>query len=137
MRPCQDDSATINRTIWNRMPKGKLCSVSRHTPQLCLQCGYSWPHKKTCPAQGKQSAKCGKNNHFAQVCRSRIAARQRRSEKPSSAKQVVHVLKLTLQTTPAWMTNTCILWLRNQHSKMGPLDLYTNCEFVHYFLVLM
>ena len=72
------------------MPKGKRPSVARHTPQSSRQCGYSWPHKKSCPAQVKQCAKCGKNNHFAQVCRSRIAPRRRRLDKPSSAKQVVH-----------------------------------------------
>ena len=89
-RPSQDDSATINRTFSHRTSKGKPPSVARHMPQSCRQCGYSWPHKKSCPAQGKQCAKCGKNNHFAQVCRSRIAPRRQRLEKPSSAKQVVH-----------------------------------------------
>ena len=90
MRSSQDNSATINRTFSNRAKNGKPPSAARRTPHLCRQCGYSWPHKKSCPAQGKQCAKCGKNNHFAQVCRSRIAPRTRRSEKSNSATQVRH-----------------------------------------------
>ena len=41
--------------------------------QKCSRCGYNRSHK-SCPAEGKKCAKCGKFNHFAAVCRSQKAA---------------------------------------------------------------
>ena len=130
-RPSQDDSATINRTFSHRTLKGKPPSVARHTPQSCRQCGYSWPHKKSCPAQGNQCAKCGKNNHFAQVCHSCIAPRQQRSDKPSSAKQVVHHTEV--ESTNNFSTDDEYLYtldvhptLKNESSKPPTVIIHIN-----------
>ena len=90
MHPSQDDSATINHTFSNCAKNGKPSSAARPTPHLCHQWGYSWPHRKSCPVQGNKCAKCGKNDHFAQVCHIRITPRLQRSEKSDSATQVRH-----------------------------------------------
>lgn len=45
-------------------PKGK-----NYNP-LCQRCGYGRNHEK-CPANGKTCAKCFRQNHFAQVCKSK------------------------------------------------------------------
>ena len=39
----------------------------------CGNCGLpSHPYGKTCPAKGQKCSACGKPNHFAPVCRSKI-----------------------------------------------------------------
>eukprot|EP00794_Sanderia_malayensis_P000736 gene736-biopygen16 len=37
----------------------------------CFTCGGEYPHKGDCPAKGKQCGSCGKQGHFAIVCRSK------------------------------------------------------------------
>jgi hypothetical protein len=37
----------------------------------CGMCGYEYPHKGLCPAQGKQCNSCRKLNHFTKCCRSK------------------------------------------------------------------
>ena len=47
--------------------KGKQAKTDKE----CFRCGGKYPHTKNCPAMGKKCAKCGKENHFAKVCRSK------------------------------------------------------------------
>ena len=53
-------------------------SSSRRRPAsdagTCGNCGRRHGSKDACPAKGKQCNKCGKPNHFGNVCRSRRAA---------------------------------------------------------------
>ncbi|XP_014678719.1 PREDICTED: uncharacterized protein LOC106818534 [Priapulus caudatus] len=44
-------------------------SRRRNNTGKCYYCGYNLPHLN-CPARGKTCAKCGKRDHFAQVCKS-------------------------------------------------------------------
>ena len=42
---------------------------TKHTPQRCFRCGYSWPHNNgKCPAEDQKCNNCSKYNHFASVC---------------------------------------------------------------------
>ena len=38
----------------------------------CFNCGGEFPHKKTCPAKGKQCERCHKYNHFSSCCSKRF-----------------------------------------------------------------
>jgi hypothetical protein len=43
----------------------------RAKPEHCFKCGQPWPHNNgPCPAIGKNCNKCGKLNHFEEVCQS-------------------------------------------------------------------
>ena len=53
--------------------------ASRHP--LCGKCGNSHSYQQRCPAYGAECLKCGKRNHFARVCRSKIPP-ERRPGKP-------------------------------------------------------
>ena len=53
--------------------------------QTCRNCGRKYPHVGRCPSTGKICNKCGKPNHFANVCRS--------SAKKSARKPVSRNLK--------------------------------------------
>ena len=46
--------------------------INRRTVQKsCFKCGRSWPHRNgKCSAKGKICTKCGKPNHFVNVCKS-------------------------------------------------------------------
>ena len=52
--------------------------------QTCRNCGRNYPHDGRCPATGKICNKCGKPNHFANVCRSTAQkpSRKHMSRKP-------------------------------------------------------
>ena len=39
------------------------------TKKSCFKCGGEFPHKDKCPALGKTCNKCGKKNHFANMCK--------------------------------------------------------------------
>ena len=46
--------------------------------QTCRNCGRNYPHEGRYPATGKECRKCGKLNHFANVCRSSAKKQARR-----------------------------------------------------------
>jgi len=46
---------------------------SSKSSKKCGKCGYDYPHKGKCPAEGHTCANCNKLNHFKSVCRSRPA----------------------------------------------------------------
>ncbi|XP_028416022.1 uncharacterized protein K02A2.6-like [Dendronephthya gigantea] len=57
-------------------PANRPLTSNDHRQQprgYCRNCGETWPHvpSKPCPAFGKSCRSCGKQNHFARVCRSR------------------------------------------------------------------
>ncbi len=72
-------------------------SDSDHKKNTCFKCGGTYPHKKDCPAKGKECHKCGKSGHFGRVCRSdseRPKQTQTQTQKPwhnknAKRKQVV------------------------------------------------
>ena len=43
---------------------------------ICGRCGYTYPHKNSCPADGHICNSCGKLNHFAKMCRSQPKSAQ-------------------------------------------------------------
>jgi hypothetical protein len=67
--------------------------------QQCHFCGGSYPHEKgPCPAKGKDCRKCGKQNHFAKVCRGKQQQqkqqrRERRPKKRNETPKPVNPLK--------------------------------------------
>ena len=53
----------------------------------CRNCGREYPHSSACPAKGKICNKCGKQNHFAAVCREQLAqTRYRRNQRQNANK---------------------------------------------------
>ena len=49
--------------------------------QTCGLCGGPYPHKGECRAKGKECRLCGRMNHFAKVCRSKIKVHDQNSNK--------------------------------------------------------
>ena len=56
--------------------------------QTCRNCGRSYPHEGRCPATGKVCNKCGKPNHFANVCRSSAKKPPRTARRPKKNRTV-------------------------------------------------
>ena len=85
------------KTTVKRQPKK---SVHPNTT-TCRQCGLTWPHSTSpCPAKGQTCHKCGKPNHFAKLCRTKISTvkqqpmghkGQQRKPQQTSVNQVVSV----------------------------------------------
>ena len=54
--------------------------MNKPTPpnnKTCQQCGLTWPHNaKPCPAKGQVCHKCGKQNHFARMCLTKVPQQQ-------------------------------------------------------------
>ena len=57
--------STYKRQKNNLQPNGE------RNQKKCSYCGYDYHSKMNCPAQGKVCNKCGKRNHFEQVCRTK------------------------------------------------------------------
>ena len=54
-----------------------------HTRKTCFKCGFSFPHKTTCPAKQATCSKCGRQGHFAKVCKT-----QKDNDKPHYQKRM-------------------------------------------------
>lgn len=69
---------------------------NRNKSNTCGMCGYEYPHKGICPAQGKKCNSCGRLNHFTQCCR---------SNNKSSSNQSYNKTQFNKQSNQ-WSTNT-------------------------------
>lgn len=70
----------------------------------CRQCGRAWPHTQgPCPAKGKMCNKCGKPNHFSNVCYTNKQSRQmpakHSSPQGSQARTQMGATKIHMMTT--------------------------------------
>ena len=65
----------VHRVIHSKPKKGHVQA------RKCHQCGEFHPHKnKPCPATGKTCHKCGKKNHFAKCCMSKVQQDQKKTQ---------------------------------------------------------
>eukprot|EP00794_Sanderia_malayensis_P020813 gene20813-22856_t len=80
--------------------KPQFFKSNKRDTKPCGHCGGTWPHNKSpCPAQGQTCHKCGKNNHFAKVCRSGF--KNSAQPKGSTKHAVRHVLATPLAAAQA------------------------------------
>ncbi|CAB4043865.1 Retrovirus-related Pol poly from transposon [Paramuricea clavata] len=66
-----EQSAYQARDIESKEQKNEAIRKLQGTATECRNCGCLYPHTNNCQAKGKQCKKCGKQNHFAKVCRSK------------------------------------------------------------------
>ena len=57
----------VNKTTHHQLQNTKASKVNKR----CYRCNGNYTHVGVCPAQGKTCNICGKQNHFAAVCRSK------------------------------------------------------------------
>ncbi len=93
-----EQSAFQAREIESKDTKRDEINEVKRTQQ-CHFCGGSYPREKgPCPAKGKDCRKCGKQNHFAKVCRGKQQQqkqqrRERRPKKRNETPKPVNPLK--------------------------------------------
>ena len=76
---------------------------SRPKPSSCYRCGkQSCKHGPTCPAMGKQCTKCGKLNHFRQVCKSK----PKESSVNAATDSLLHIDAVPTQKTDSRLSTT-------------------------------
>ena len=69
-----DESTEV---VQNVRSKNAKSFRTQNLTTKCRQCGLTWPHKTgPCPAKGQSCHKCGKPNHFARMCLSKMGAKQ-------------------------------------------------------------
>ncbi|CAB4006435.1 Retrovirus-related Pol poly from transposon [Paramuricea clavata] len=66
-----EQSAYQARDIESKEQKNEAIRKLQETTTKCRNCGGLYPHTNHCPAKNKQCIKCGKQKHFAKVCRSK------------------------------------------------------------------
>ena len=63
----QSETEYVNKTTHHQLQNTKASKVNKR----CYHCNGNYPHVGVCPTQGKTCNICGKQNHFAAVCRSK------------------------------------------------------------------
>ena len=72
--------------------KGPPRRPTQASSTTCRQCGLTWPHGTTpCPAKGQLCRKCGKPNHFAKMCHSKLTIPQQRTQQSNHKGKVNQV----------------------------------------------
>ncbi|XP_053380302.1 uncharacterized protein K02A2.6-like [Mercenaria mercenaria] len=67
-------SESANKVTKRKFTPKKITANKPNVKQKqrkCRNCGFEYPHKTKCPAQGKECLYCHKKNHFESVCRSK------------------------------------------------------------------
>ena len=82
-------SPNLRTNKMSQLSKRKPATVkipTKHTPQRCFRCGYSWPHNNgKCPAEDQKCNNCSKYNHFASVCNSKDKIREQLNQDSTHA----------------------------------------------------
>ena len=86
-----EQSAYQARDIESKEQKNEALRKLQETATKCRNCGGLYTHTNHCPAKGKQCKKCGKQNHFAKVCRSK--PEQKENPPASQGNRYKHKLK--------------------------------------------
>ena len=69
------------RDVSHQMQQSQNHRQKNNNSKECGLCGGIYPHKKECPAKGKNCLNCGKLNHLAKVCRSKQQETKRQGRK--------------------------------------------------------
>ncbi|KAJ1109820.1 hypothetical protein NDU88_007178 [Pleurodeles waltl] len=96
--PVQVKEEQVN-AIQTHQPPRRRPNSGRQGTRTCGSCGYE--HKTTtgCPAKGKTCDKCGKDNHFAKVCRSGRGWQGNRKGKDAKVRSVIKEVDESRTTT--------------------------------------
>ena len=131
------DFATAEEASRHRQPLKEIAAIQNKPqpaqPKQCHYCGlqshgqYNKQRSKQCPAFGKKCSKCGRNNHFANVCRSsRTAAinvdQDENSEEPSVSEFVTAILP-TLKITSVDSAKPAVQALRMEQNSVTTLPV--------------
>ena len=92
----------------------------------CRQCGSIWPHRtKPCPAKGQSCNKCGKPNHFAKMCRTKVI-KQTRSIQRSVQEGVKQVSCELPAAEPESSSDDEYLYALNHRSSIPQVTVHIN-----------
>uniref|UniRef100_A0AAQ4Q6X4 Gypsy retrotransposon integrase-like protein 1 n=1 Tax=Gasterosteus aculeatus aculeatus TaxID=481459 RepID=A0AAQ4Q6X4_GASAC len=87
----------LDRKTVQKHPNSRRWSEKQQrSDNSCRNCGGKYPHEGECPARSKQCRNCGKLNHFAKQCRSKIrdiSAKQPQYKANQHHKKVHHITK--------------------------------------------
>ena len=91
--------------------------ATQPSSNTCRQCGLTWPHSTTpCPAKGQSCCKCGKPNHFAKMCRSKLTIPQQRTQQRNNQGRVNHVSSELPAAEPESSSDEEYLYVMSQNS---------------------
>lgn len=82
----ENAAAAVNALQLKGNKQQHLANKRTERSTQCRNCGGKYPHQGDCPAKGKECRGCGKQNHYAKVCR----ASQRTPAHQSQEKDTTH-----------------------------------------------
>ena len=101
--------------------------------QCCDKCGNWHTKQQTCPAQGVECHKCGKRNHFARVCRSKVKRSGTSSlhsiQQEESSDEEEHLFVASLHTSSKSKEWKVTIKLNNQKT-VFKIDTGAQCNVV-------
>ena len=119
----QQTRETTNFVTRNRLvPQKRKQAQNRRSTGKCRNCGYTWPHTKSpCPAQGKQCNTCGKNNHFAKVCRAKQSP-----QKQQGPRQAQNIRQIGSASPPSESDDEYLFTLTKKKTKSPAVEVKIN-----------
>ena len=99
---------------------------TQSSSNTCRQCGLIWPHRtKPCPAKGQSCNKCGKPNHFAKMCRTKVTTRTRNTQQRRSQEGVNQVSSELPADEPESSSDDEYLYALNQNHNRSSVPQVT------------
>ena len=125
--PSEEVNRLLHKPQQSKPPvKKPQRQLTQSRSNTCRQCGLIWPHRtKPCPAKGQSCNKCGKPNHFAKMCHTKVTTRTRNTQQRRTQEGVNQVSSELPADEPESSSDDEYLYALNQNRTRSSIPQVT------------